>query len=163
LKMRTGPRVTAMLTPRESHFRLGRHSRVPQLATGRHLGTNPFSMSDSAILATTENPERAPARCAGNRKRKCGNKKPFQGRLQGLCARRGPFRVNKLGVAQILTRRDQKFEPPTSLDPSPTAHLYLHGTSWECGLRRRWRSTQLPAVPRECAPASRINRSDQGL
>ena len=33
-----------------------------------------------------------------------GNNKLFYGGFQGLCERRGPFRVNKLVVAQILTR-----------------------------------------------------------
>jgi hypothetical protein len=33
-----------------------------------------------------------------------GNSEPLYGSFQGLCGRRGPFRVNRLMVAQILTR-----------------------------------------------------------
>jgi hypothetical protein len=60
----------------------------------------------SAILVSRPEPTTLirKVRVRGNRKRKCGNNKGFQGRLLGLCERRGPFRVNKLVVAQILTQ-----------------------------------------------------------
>jgi len=63
----------------------------------------PNQHSNRCCEPTTPNPKGL-SLARGNRKWKCGNNTLFLIRFQGFGERRGPFRVNKLGVAQILTR-----------------------------------------------------------